>query len=58
VVSFASALALGMESTAECVEMVLSKHVAAEDFLLRMAKALPPGLEAKGRRCWRKEARS
>ncbi len=47
VVSFASALALGMESTCECVEMALAKDVTAEEFLLRMAKALPPGLEAR-----------
>lgn len=47
VVSFASALALGMESTAECVEMALAKDVTAEEFLLRMAKALPPGIEAR-----------
>ncbi len=47
VVSFASALALGMESTCECVEMALSEPVAPEAFLLRIAKALPPGLEAK-----------
>ncbi len=47
VVSFASALALGMESACECVEMALAKDVRAEEFLLRMAKALPPGLEAR-----------
>lgn len=47
VVSFASALALGMESACECVEMALAKDVTAEEFLLRMAKALPPGLEAR-----------
>ena len=47
VVSFASALALGMESLCECVEMALAKNVTAEEFLLRMAKALPPGLEAR-----------
>ncbi len=47
VVSFASALALGMESSCECVEMALAKNVTAEEFLLRMAKALPPGLEAR-----------
>ena len=47
VVSFASALALGMESTCECVEMALAKDVTAEEFLLSMAKALPPGLEAR-----------
>ncbi len=46
-VSFASALALGMESACECVEMALAKDVTAEEFLLRMAKALPPGLEAR-----------
>jgi radical SAM-linked protein len=47
VVSFASALALGMESTAECVEMALARPVVPEEFLLRIAKALPPGLEAR-----------
>ena len=47
VVSFASALALGMESTCECVEMALTKDMTAEEFLLRIAKALPPGLEAR-----------
>lgn len=47
VVSFASALALGMESTCECVEMVLAKDVTPDEFLMSMAKALPPGLVAK-----------
>ena len=47
VVSFASALAVGMESVAECVEMVLSQDVALDEFLLRIAKVLPPGLEAR-----------
>lgn len=47
VVSFASALAVGMESVAECVEMALSRDVATDEFLMRMAKALPPGLEAR-----------
>jgi radical SAM-linked protein len=47
VVSFASALAVGMESECECVEMALAKDVAPDDFLMRMAKALPPGLVAK-----------
>ena len=47
VVSFASALAVGMESAAECVEMALSQDVATDEFLLRIAKALPPGLEAR-----------
>jgi radical SAM-linked protein len=47
VVSFASALALGMESTCECVEMALAKNVAPDEFLIRMAKALPPGLNAR-----------
>lgn len=47
VVSFASALSLGMESECECVEMAMAKDVTAEDFLLAMARALPPGLVAK-----------
>ncbi len=47
VVSFASALSLGMESECECVEMAMAKDVSADDFLLAMARALPPGLVAK-----------
>ena len=47
VVSFASALAVGMESVAECVEMALSRDVALDEYLMRMARALPPGLEAR-----------
>ncbi len=47
VVSFASALSLGMESECECVEMAMAKDVPADDFLLAMARALPPGLVAK-----------
>jgi radical SAM-linked protein len=46
-VSFASALALGMESVCECVEMVLAKDVEPEEFLRRMEEALPPGLDAR-----------
>ena len=46
-VSFASALALGMESHCECVEMVLDQTVDIDDYLRRLAKALPPGLQAK-----------
>ena len=47
VVSFASALALGMESTCECVEMALAEPVEPETFLLGIGKALPPGLDAR-----------
>ncbi len=47
VVSFASALSLGMESECECVEMAMTKDVSADDFLLALARALPPGLVAK-----------
>ncbi len=47
VVSFASALSLGMESECECVEMAMAKEVSAEEFLLKIARALPPGLVAK-----------
>lgn len=47
VVSFASALAVGMESTAECVEMALMRDVAPEEFLQRIGGALPPGLIAR-----------
>jgi radical SAM-linked protein len=47
VVSFASALSLGMESDCECVEMALAQQVSAEEFLLNIARALPPGLVAK-----------
>lgn len=47
VVSFASALSLGMESECECVEMAMAQDVSAGDFLLAMARALPPGLVAK-----------
>lgn len=47
VVSFASALSLGMESECECVEMAMAQEVSAEDFLLKIARALPPGLVAR-----------
>jgi len=47
VVSFASALALGVESECECVEMALSEEMDATDFLRRIAPALPPGIEAR-----------
>ena len=47
VVSFASALSLGMESECECVEMALAQDVTAGDFLLAMARALPPGIVPK-----------
>lgn len=47
VVSFASALSLGMESECECVEMAMAQAVTADEFLLKIARALPPGLVAK-----------
>ncbi len=47
VVSFASALSLGMESVCECAEMALTEEIPADDFLLKLARALPPGLSAK-----------
>lgn len=47
VVSFASALALGVPSECECVEMQLAKEVSPEEFLAAMQQALPPGLAAK-----------
>ena len=46
-VSFASALSVGIESACECVEMVLTQTLPPDDFLLRIARALPPGIEAK-----------
>lgn len=47
VVSFASALALGVPSECECVEMQLAREVSPEEFLNAMKRALPPGLAAK-----------
>lgn len=47
VVSFASALSLGMESECECVEMAMAQEVCAEEYLLKIARVLPPGLVAK-----------
>lgn len=46
-VSFASALALGLPSECECVEIQLAKEVSPDEFLQAMNKALPPGLAAK-----------
>lgn len=46
-VSFASALALGLPSECECVEVQLEKDVAPEEFLAAMQAALPPGLAAR-----------
>jgi radical SAM-linked protein len=46
VVSFASALALGVPSECECVEMQIIKEVSPGEFLDAMADALPPGLAA------------
>ncbi len=47
VVSFASALALGVQSECECVEMALSEEVETKVFLVALSNALPPGIEAK-----------
>ena len=47
VMSFASALALGMQSSAECVEFVLKQEVKPELFVFALNRALPKGLEAK-----------
>lgn len=47
VVSFASALAVGIESDCECVEMMLAEEVEPKDYLDAMQEALPPGLTAK-----------
>ena len=47
VVSFASALALGIESECECVEVQMASEVLPEDFLRAMGAVLPPGLAAR-----------
>lgn len=47
VVSFASALALGVRSECECVEMALEQEVDTKVFLVALSNALPPGIEAK-----------
>lgn len=47
VVSFASALALGVESEAECVEMVLKENIKPELVLFALDNVLPPGIKAK-----------
>jgi radical SAM-linked protein len=46
-VSFASALALGVASECECVEMALSEETDTKLFLFALSKALPRGIEAK-----------
>jgi radical SAM-linked protein len=46
-VSFASALALGIESECECVEMATEVDVDPGSFLEAMKDSLPPGLYAK-----------
>ncbi len=46
VMSFASALALGVKSSAECVEVVLKHEVKPELFVFALNRALPKGLEA------------
>jgi len=47
VVSFASALALGVESEAECVEMALAEYVKPELFAFALGNVMPPGIEIK-----------
>lgn len=47
VVSFASALALGVESEVECVEMALKEFVKPELFVFAINNVMPPGLKAK-----------
>ncbi len=47
VVSFASALPLGIESECECVEIALASPVQPRDFLLSVAREMPPGLLVK-----------
>ncbi len=47
VVSFASALALGIESECECAEMAVDSEISAQEFLEAMKKALSPGLAAR-----------
>jgi radical SAM-linked protein len=46
-VSFASALALGIESECECVEMAMECDIDPGRFLEAMKSSLPPGLYAK-----------
>lgn len=46
-VSFASALALGIESECEIAELALEKDVDPGQLLIAMKAALPPGLYAK-----------
>ena len=46
-VSFASALALGIESECECVEMAVECDIDPGRFLEAMKASLPPGLYAK-----------
>ena len=46
IVSFASALALGIESESECVEME-TEDIPPQIFLKTIKEALPPGLYAK-----------
>lgn len=47
VISFASALALGIESECECAEMALDGDICPEEFLGAMKASLPPGIAAK-----------
>ena len=46
VMSFASALALGVASTAECVEVTMTEDIVPQDFLQRLGAVMPPGLSA------------
>lgn len=47
VVSFASALAVGVESEAECVEIALKEYVKPELFIFAINNVMPPGLKVK-----------
>ncbi len=46
-VSFASALALGLESECECAEIVTTTDISPEVFLDKLKNALAPGIYAK-----------
>lgn len=45
--SFASALAVGVTSDAECLDMDLREDVAPEDIARRLVAVLPPGIDIK-----------
>jgi radical SAM-linked protein len=55
-VSFASALALGIESECEAAEIIAEDGLSPEVFLEAMKKALPPGLNAKSAAVLREDA--